>query len=60
MKLDWTDDNLSFSCICLLSLIGTYVEHPLGKREVVGSNPNRGPSVGELKSLCGGNGSAAS
>jgi hypothetical protein len=22
MKLDWTDDNLSFSCICLFSLIG--------------------------------------
>jgi hypothetical protein len=27
MKLDWTDDNLSFSCICLFSCI-----------EVVGSN----------------------
>ena len=35
MELDWTDDNLSFSCICLLSLM---VEHPLNKREVVGSN----------------------
>jgi hypothetical protein len=57
VKLDWTDDNISFSCICLSSLVG---EAPAQQAGGLGLKCHRWLLVGVFKSSCGGNGSGAS
>ena len=56
MKLDSTDDSLSFSCIRLFRLVGGAPAQYAGSR---GFKFHRRFLVGVFKSACGGTGSGA-